>query len=230
MNNASELPVITLDGLAGSGKSTIGKALAKRLGAVFFSSGVLYRSVGVWARRHGIDIFSQNAVEEALKDAQVTLEIDSSLVTEFKINGAVISDIYGPEASEAASAVAQYPGVRACLFEEQRALVSKCRALLGQVTDGIFLVAEGRDMGTVIYPDARLKVFLEADEETRLRNREAQLSSMFSGEEVQKEVSERDHRDSTRKVSPTKPADGALRIVNDFSGVEGVVEGIVSRL
>jgi len=230
MNSVSELPVITLDGLAGSGKSTIGKALAKRLGAVFFSSGVLYRSVGVWARRRGIDIFSQHAVEEALKEARVALEIDSSLVTEFKIDGAVISDIYGPDASEAASAVAQYPGVRSCLFEEQRALVGRCRERLGAVADGILLVAEGRDMGTVIYPDAKLKVFLEADEATRLQKREAQLSSTFSGEDVQKEVSDRDRRDSTRKISPTKPADGALRIVNDFSGVEGVVEGILSQL
>jgi cytidylate kinase len=230
MNNASILPVVTLDGLAGSGKSTIGRALAKRLGAVFFSSGVLYRSVGVWVQRRGIDIFSQRGVEEALGGGRVALEIDSSLITEFKIDGSIISGIYGPDASEAASAVAQYAGVRSRLLEEQRALVAKCRERLGDGGSGILLVAEGRDMGTVIYPDAKLKVFLEADEGTRLQQREAQLSSALSGEEVQKELSERDRRDSTRSISPTKPADGALRIVNDFSGVDGVVEAIVSRL
>jgi cytidylate kinase len=230
MNNALTIPVITLDGLAGSGKSTIGRVLAERLKAVFFSSGVLYRSVGVWARRRGVDIFSQSAVEEALRGVCVALEVDSSLVTEFRIDGAVISDIYGPDASEAASAVAQYPGVRSCLYEEQRSLVTRCRVLLADRSDGILLVAEGRDMGTAIFPDAQIKVFLEADEGARIQKREAQLSSTLSGEDVQKELSERDRRDSTRKISPTRPAEGALRIVNDFSGVDGIVEVILARI
>jgi cytidylate kinase len=230
MNSVSTLPVITLDGLAGSGKSTVGRALAMRLGAVFFSSGVLYRSVGVWARRRGLDIFSQDAVEEALSGVRVALEVDSSLCTEFRMNGVVISDIYGPDASEAASAVAQYSGVRARLFDEQRSLVGRCRVLLGDRADGILLVAEGRDMGTAIYPDAQLKVFLEADEGKRLLKREAQLSSALSGEDARKELLERDQRDSNRKISPTRPAEGALRIVNDFSGVDGVVEVIFARI
>jgi cytidylate kinase len=230
MNSSSTVPVITLDGLAGSGKSTVGRALAGRLGAVFFSSGVLYRSVGVWARMRRIDIFSQGAVEEAVKGARVALEVDGSLLTEFRIDGLVISDIYGPDASEAASAVAQYPGVRARLFEEQRSLVGRCRVLLGDRLDGILLVAEGRDMGTAIYPDAQLKVFLEADEGQRLLKRQAQLSLALSSEDAQKELLARDYRDTTREISPTRPAAGALRIVNDFSGVDRVVEVVLKGL
>jgi len=230
MNNFSIIPVITLDGLAGSGKSTVGRALAARLGAVFFSSGVLYRTVGVWARRRGIDIFSQGDVENAVMGVQMALEINDTLVTQFTIEGEGILDIYGPDASEAASAVAQYQGVRTRLFEEQRSLIKKCRELFKGNVPHILLVAEGRDMGTVIYADALLKVFLEADEEDRLRKRTAQLASILSRADVQRELKDRDVRDSTREVAPTRPAEGALRIFNDFSGVEGVVEVILKSL
>jgi cytidylate kinase len=191
--------LIAIDGPAGAGKSTVARAVADALGFTYLDSGAMYRCVAL-AELTGVPDPLACRIELG---GRVTL--DGEDVTE---------RIRAPEVSERASQVAARPEVRGHLVALQRAMI---RA-------GDY-VAEGRDIGTVVAPDAELKVFLTASPEERARRRAAQLG--VDVEDVLREQRERDTRDATREHSPLQPAEDALRVATDGLDVDEVVQRIV---
>jgi cytidylate kinase len=188
--------VITIDGLAGSGKSSLAKALAARCGFYFLSSGLLYRAIGL--------LVSKNIYKNQI----VTLDSDSKNRSIVKIDGlAVAEDLHTEAIGAFASKVAADPAVRKALISAQReSFPSKP------------IVAEGRDMGTVIFPEAPLKFFISAPAEVRAKRRMAQLNDKKAQnqpfEEILNEINARDLRDTERAISPTVAAADAITIEN----------------
>jgi cytidylate kinase len=212
----SQPPVIAIDGPAASGKGTVAERVARRIGFVYLDSGALYRLVALAAERAGV-------APDA--EAQVAA-LASALPVEFRdgqvfLAGDVVTDAIRTEGmSSAASRVAALPSVRAALLDRQRAF----RTHPG-------LVAEGRDMGTVVFPDAALKVFLTATPEVRAERRYKQLMAKGLGANIDvllREIRERDARDSTRSAAPLKPAADAVTIDTSAQGVEDVVEHVLA--
>lgn len=200
--------VIAIDGPAGAGKSTVARALARRLGFTYLDTGAMYRCVGLLALaqpEQAPSALAQAAAIE-LRDGRVLL--DGEEVTEA---------IRTPSASEAASRVASDPGVRAALVAAQQALLAS-----GE------WVAEGRDIATVVAPDAELKVYLTADPSERARRRAAELGA--DAATVQEEQTLRDERDSTLGRSTLQAAPGAVELDTTGLSVEQVVEQIVGIL
>lgn len=200
--------VIAIDGPAGAGKSTVARALARRLGFTYLDTGAMYRCVGLLALaqpEQAPSALAQAAAIE-LRDGRVLL--DGEEVTEA---------IRTPSASEAASRVASDPGVRAALVAAQQALLAS-----GE------WVAEGRDIATVVAPDAELKVYLTADPSERARRRAAELGA--DAATVQEEQTLRDERDSTLGRSTLQAAPGAVELDTTGLSVEQVVERIVGIL
>ncbi len=197
--------LIAIDGPAGAGKSTVARALAERLGYTYLDSGAMYRCVGLASLR-------SPAEEPAALARAARIELGARVI----LDGVDVSAaIRTPEVSEAASRVAADAGVR-------EALVAKQRELLAHGD----WVAEGRDIGTVVAPDASLKVFLTADPRERARRRAAELGA--EEETVLAEQTLRDERDSTREHSPLRPAPGAVTLDTSGLGVEQVVARIVA--
>ena len=195
--------VVAIDGPAGAGKSTVARALAQALGFTYMDSGAMYRAVGLMTRRHG-----GPAAERA---RELEIELGASV----RANGEdVTAAIRTPEVSEAASAVAADPDVRAALVEKQRELLG-----------GGDWVAEGRDIGTVVAPDAEVKVYLTASPEERARRRAAELGTDV--ETVQRDQALRDAQDTGRAHSPLRRAPGAIELDTSGLGVDEVVERIV---
>lgn len=214
------VPVLCLDGPSGVGKGSVAAAVAQRLGWHLLDSGALYRAVGLAAMQQGLD--------ESQPDALVAL--CDGLALEFRagdrgieawLNGRSIdADLRQNEVSQMASRVAAVPAVRAALMGLQRSF----RRSPG-------LVADGRDMGTVVFADAPLKVFLDAAPEERARRRYKQLKD--KGESVTfdglcREIAERDQRDRERAVSPTVPAEDALIIDSTDLDLEAVINKVLS--
>ena len=211
--------VLTIDGPGGSGKSTTAKRVADELGLAYLDTGALYRVVGLAALRDGI----------ALDDASALGALASSLEVVFVDGGrGVVANgedvsvaIRLPEVSDAASRASAHVPVRKALVALQRGAA---------VAPG--LVAEGRDMGTVIFPDADLKIFLEADAEERARRRAAELSERGEHVDVESVLADlvtRDARDSGRDASPLEIAEDAIRIDSTESPVDDVVRTIVNE-
>jgi cytidylate kinase len=199
---------VAIDGPAGAGKSTVARALARRLGFTYLDSGAMYRCVGLlWLRSPGRPPAALAAA------ASIELRAEGDAVAVLLDGEDVSAAIRAPEVSEAASRVAADGDVRAALVAKQRDLLQR----------GDW-VAEGRDIGTVVVPDAAVKVFLTADARERARRRAAELGAEVAG--VQAEQALRDARDSTREHSPLRPADGA--VVLDTSGIG--VEEVVARI
>src|SRR5271168_882374 len=199
--------LIAIDGPAGAGKSTVARALARRLSFTYLDSGAMYRCVAL------LSLAAPGAAPAELAEA-ARIELGAGLGARVLLDGRDVSaEIRSPEVSEAASRVAADPGVRAALVSSQRALIA-----------GGDWVAEGRDIGTVVAPDAELKVFLTASPEERARRRAAELGA--DAGTVLAEQALRDERDSTRKHSPLAAAPGA--VVLDTSGL--TVEDVVERI
>jgi cytidylate kinase len=194
--------VVAIDGPAGSGKSTVARALARALGFTYLDSGAMYRAVGLLTLRHG------GAASEHAESLEI--ELGDRVVA----NGEDVTDaIRSPEVSEAASRVAANPKVRAALVRKQRELLS----------EGDW-VAEGRDIGTVVAPDAEVKVFLTASPEERARRRAAELGG--DPETVLRDQALRDAQDSTREHSPLMQAPGAIELDTTGLSLDEVVERI----
>ncbi|GIW80066.1 MAG: cytidylate kinase [Gemmatales bacterium] len=207
--------IITIDGPAGSGKSTVAKAVAEKLGFEYLDTGAMFRAVTLAALRAGIDLHDQQALSDLL--ARVRMEFSPGQVV---LDGEDVSQaIRADNVSKSSSPIAESPVVRQHLAERQR-----------QLAAGRNIVCEGRDQGTVIFPHAEYKFFLVADPMERARRRHRQLSQMgeeISLEEILKTQQERDQRDSQRALAPLKPAPDALVIDTTNLTIDEVVARIV---
>ncbi len=202
--------VIAIDGPAGSGKSTIGRAVAAALALEYLDTGAMYRSVTFAALARGIDPSDADAI--AALAAEVTIVVAERVTVDGEDATAAIR---GPEVTSAVSAVAANPAVR----EE---LVGRQRAWAVERGGGVL---EGRDIGTVVFPEAVLKVYLTASEEERRRRRAAE-----AGEEVAQDIARRDEADSSRAVAPLHAAEDAIVIDTTGRPIADIVQEVLSQL
>ena len=213
-------PIVTIDGPSGSGKGTISRAVARHLGWHLLDSGALYRLVALAGARAGLASDDQEGHARLAGTMDVVFGSDTQggeLVTLAGEN--VTAAIRSEVAGQGASRVAAWPVVRTALLERQRAFAA---------APG--LVADGRDMGTVVFPAADLKIFLTASPEERALRRYKQLKDKGSGVSLaalSREITERDLRDSTRTVAPLRPADDARVIDSTGLSIEAVVERVL---
>lgn len=211
-------PVLTIDGPSGAGKGTISRIIARRMGWHYLDSGALYRAVGVAASWADIDTSDASALVRCTFDTHVQF-VERGESMRVMVNGTDATDELRLETTGAlASAIAAIPEVRAALKERQRAF----RELPG-------LVADGRDMGTVIFKDAPYKVFLTASAEERAERRHKQLKDKgvsVNFDDLLREIMARDARDAQRTVAPLKPADDAVLI--DTTGI--CIDDVVARV
>ncbi len=212
-------PVITLDGPGGSGKGTIARLLGERLGWHFLDSGALYRVLGYYAQCRGVALDAEQQLARLALELPVSFGADGAAEQVFLDGDEVSAHIRNEQAGSAASKVAALPAVRAALLERQRAF----RRAPG-------LIADGRDMGTVVFTDAPVKVFLTASAEERARRRHKQLKEQ--GVDVNlstllREIAERDERDASRAVAPLKPAADATIVDTTGVPIEAVVKQVL---
>ncbi|HFD32654.1 MAG TPA: (d)CMP kinase [Gammaproteobacteria bacterium] len=218
------IPVITIDGPGGSGKGTVGQRLAWKFGWEFLDSGALYRLVGLAALNRHIKLDSVTEIAEIARNLPAQFAVkEGEQGTESIIlldDQDVSSKLRTEEVASAASQVAQYDEVRQALLERQRAF---------RVEPG--LVADGRDMGTVVFPDAQLKVFLTASAEIRAERRFKQLKSKgmsASLSAILADIEARDYRDTHRSVSPLVPADDAVILDTSNMSVDDVEQEVLA--
>ena len=217
------IPVLTIDGPSGSGKGTISRAVAERLGWHYLDSGALYRAVGLAAAWEVVDLSDPEAVAQCARRTDIRFETQGSGEPHVIVNGKdATRQLRTETAGAAASAIAAHPPVRAALVDLQKAF----RRAPG-------LVADGRDMGTVIFPDAPYKVFLTASAEERAQRRYKQLkekgvSVNLAG--LLHEIAARDERDAGRAVAPLKPADDAVIVDSTGTPITEVIERVLSVL
>jgi len=207
--------VVAIDGPAGAGKSTIARRLADRLGFTYIDTGAMYRAVALWALRQGVDPADMHRMEQLA----IAAEIDLS-PGRISLNGEDVTEaIRSPEVSNGASKVAVISGVR-------RAMVAKQREI-GRRTS---VVMEGRDIGTVVFPEAEVKVFLDASPDERVRRRftegQARGETLSQGQ-LAAQMRERDQRDSTRADAPLSQAPDAVYLDTTSLAIEEVEEAIL---
>lgn len=212
--------VIAIDGLAGTGKTTLSRELANRLGFIHLNTGLLYRGVALAAERAGIAFADEPAISQLMARHIFSLGLTSSRTSQVLIDGApVVEDIQRPRISEGASIVSQFKGVRDALLDSQR-----------RAYPGTPIVAEGRDMGTVVFPDAPLKFYVYVDQETRVRRRLSQLgysdATDTAATMIQKEIIDRDRRDEERALAPARPAQDAVIVDNSSRSLTEVLQGM----
>lgn len=195
---------IALDGPSGAGKSTLAKALAKRLGLIYVDTGAMYRTVGLCAARAGVDPADAAAVEELLPGCKIELSYAEDGQHIFLCGEDVSAAIRTPEASMYASAVAKIPAVREFLLGVQRDMAQ---------SGGVIM--DGRDIGTVVLPDATVKIYLTASAEARAKRRWLELHEKgdpITLEQVLEDVQQRDYNDTHRDVAPLRQAEDAVLV------------------
>jgi CMP/dCMP kinase len=213
--------VVAIDGPAGSGKSTVARGVADALRLLVLDTGAMYRAATLAALDADADLADADAVTAAARQADIAVSEDGSGTVQ--LDGRDVTDeIRGPAVTAAVSLVSAHPGVREVMVARQRAWVDR--------HDGG--VVEGRDIGTVVFPDATIKVFLTASDEERARRRhrdEAAAARRPDVDEVREALVRRDALDSGRAMSPLRPADDALVIDTTGRTVDDVVREIVAR-
>lgn len=210
---------VAIDGPAGAGKSTVARAAAKEIGFIYVDTGALYRAVGVNALRKGIDTKDKAAVAASLADISVDLVFENG-EQKVLLNGENVSaEIRTPPASMAASDVSAVPEVRAFLFDLQRDIAKRNSCIM-----------DGRDIGTVVLPDAKVKIFLTASPEERATRRYKELVEKGTDvkyEDVLAELIERDYNDSHREIAPLKPAEDGVILDTTGLSLEESIASIV---
>jgi cytidylate kinase len=214
----SERCVVAVDGPSGSGKSTVSRRLASKLGARYLDTGAMYRSITWAVLRSGVDPQDPEAVAKVA--AETTLEIGTDpAAPHFRADGVdVDADIRGPEVTGSVSAVAAVPAVRRQLVELQRAIIS----------DAGRIVVEGRDIGSVVAPDAELKVYLTASAAARAQRRSAEDAADVDATAA--DLARRDTLDSTRAASPLQQAGDAVELDTTGMGIDEVVAALYGML
>lgn len=215
------IPVITIDGPSASGKGTVSRLIAQRLGWHLLDSGALYRLTGLAARRAGISLADETALQFVAESLVIEFRAGTEGTAIFLDGVEVTQEIRTEESSQAASKIAVLPSVRLALLARQRAF----RQPPG-------LVADGRDMGTIVFPEAQLKIFITATAEERAKRRFKQLKELgISGNlaDLLTELRERDARDQQRTTSPLVPAKESVLIDTTHKNIEQVVEMISIR-
>ncbi len=214
--------VVAIDGPAGAGKSTIARRLAQRLGFTYIDTGAMYRAVALWALRQGVRFDDLHRMEQLAMAAAIELAPGR-----IHLNGEDVSEaIRTPEVSSGASQIAVIPGVR-------RAMVGKQR----EIGERSSVVMEGRDIGTVVFPDSDLKIYLTADPVERARRRSDQVKASGAVDAVPvaesvvvAELARRDRFDSSRATSPLQIAEDAIVVDSTKMSVDEVVEEVLSHL
>lgn len=209
--------IVAIDGPAGAGKSTIAKRVAAKLGYVYINSGAMYRAIALWATRLGIDLSDMHRLEQLAKEANIEFKAESSRVL---LNGEDVTEAIRPlEISEAASKVSVVPAVRRALLGAQRS-----------IAEANSVVMEGRDIGSVVFPQAQVKIFLDAAPEERAQRRMLELQRDGRAAEFEKvagEVAARDERDRQRKEAPLVQAPDAEFVDTTGLSIEQVEDAIL---
>jgi cytidylate kinase len=215
--------VITIDGPSGSGKGTLSQMLARHLGYHLLDSGALYRLVALAAIKKGIDLSDEAAIAQVAAELDVKFSLENNKSAQILLVGEEVTEAIRAESvGMGASQVAAYPGVRTALLDRQRAFAT---------APG--LVADGRDMGTTVFPHAKTKLFLTASAEARAERRYKQLTAKGATvdmAELIKDIRERDERDSQRSISPLKPADSAIIIDSTSMSIDEVFASMLSAI
>lgn len=211
---------IAIDGPAGAGKSSVAKLVSKKLGYIYVDTGALYRTVGLYSIRKGIDTKDAEAVTGTLKDIEVKLGFVDGAQHVF-LNGEDVSEaIRTPEASMGASNVSAIPAVRTFLFDLQRDIAKNNNCIM-----------DGRDIGTVVLPDAQIKLFLTASPEARAQRRYKELvekGEKVDFQDVLDDINKRDYQDSHREIAPLKQAEDAVLVDNSGCNLEEGAELLLS--
>jgi CMP/dCMP kinase len=204
--------VIAIDGPAGAGKSTIARALAEKLGYTYIDTGAMYRAIALWAMRENVPITDLHRMEQLTRAAEMEL----LPVRGVRLNGEDVSAaIRTPQVAVAASQVAAIGAVRAVLVAKQRSIAERRN-----------VVMEGRDIGTVVFPDARVKIFLDANPDERVRRRAGEQPDV-APDQLARQIAERDRRDTNRSESPLVQAPDAVYIDSTGCSAEEIEEKIL---
>ena len=211
--------VIAIDGPAGAGKSTIAKAVSKKLNSIYVDTGAMYRSIALFMIRNNVSKEDTASIAAKCKDADVTINYEGG-VQNVILNGENVNGlIRTEEVGNMASVVSAVPEVRAHLLQLQRNLAAS--------TD---VVMDGRDIGTTVLPDANLKVYLTASSKVRAKRRYDELKAKGEScdiDVIEKDIIDRDHRDMTREISPLKQADDAVLVDSSDMTIEEVENKII---
>jgi cytidylate kinase len=214
---SSKRVIVAIDGPAGAGKSTIARRIADRLGFTYINTGAMYRAVALWALRNGTALDDMHRLERLALEAKIEFGPGDGSVW---LNGEDVTQfLYTPEVTAAASKVSVVPGVRRALLPRQREIAQKAS-----------VVMEGRDIGTVIFPEAQVKIFLDANPQERARRRADELrhrASPVGVDTVAAQLQERDDRDRTRPESPLMQAPDAVLLDTTELTVDEVEERIL---
>lgn len=213
---------VAIDGPAGAGKSTIARAASKELGYIYVDTGALYRAVGVYCLRKEIDTTNAEDVGRVLGDIKVELKFIDGVQHVYLNDDDVSTEIRLPEASMAASNVSAIPSVREFLFDLQREIAANNNCIM-----------DGRDIGTVVLPNAQVKIFLTADPEERAMRRYLELQEKGSNvtyEEVLDDLKIRDYNDSHREIAPLKPAEDSVLINTTGNTLEESINIIIKTI
>lgn len=209
---------IAIDGPAGAGKSTIAKKLAKDLGFVYVDTGAMYRAMAYYFIQNGISADDEKAIEEACPNVDVTIVYEDGqqqvILNGENVNGVIRNE----EVGNMASATSVYPVVRTKLVELQRELAKKQSVIM-----------DGRDIGTVVLPDANVKIYLTASSEVRAKRRFDELTEKgieCDFDAIEKDIIDRDNRDMNRETSPLKQADDAVLLDSSNLDIDGVVDAM----
>ncbi len=210
---------IAIDGPSGAGKSTLAKALAAKLGFLYVDTGAIYRTVGLYVARSGGDCAVESDVLARLPEIKITMTYGEDGLQHMILNGEdVTTDIRKNEVSRYASQVSPIPGVRAFLLEMQRSMAREHSVIM-----------DGRDIGTVVLPDADLKIFLTASVEERARRRHKELlekGQQIDFDTVKQEIADRDYADTHRAVAPLKQAEDAVVVDTSALDLTGSLEAL----
>lgn len=215
---------IAIDGPSGVGKSTIAKLLAKKLNFAYIDTGAMFRALSVYYIDNNVDVDDREAVTRQTKDAELSIEFADG-VQHMIVNDCDVTDRLRTETvSRTASVISQYQEVRSMLLDMQRSIAARQNVIM-----------DGRDIGTVVLPDARLKIFLTANSKVRAERRYRQLeeSGKLEGatlESILKDLEERDYRDSHRESAPLKPAEDAVIIDTSDLSIDEVERRILQEL